>query len=831
MNTNLSLLSELKKDANKIDSKSLYICCLIFGVVAIFMTFINIISKETIMACVTAGIGIWIAFSVIGYKILKKKAWLIVSVLLCAYVVMMYFLISGGVDGFSILWLLLIPQATMYFFSLYYGGIVSIFLGISVVVYMWTPLSEIGYNYSETYVLRFPIVYFFSLILSMVIKYRIFYFRQQQNILIEKAEYANRTKSEFLANMSHEIRTPMNAIVGMCELILREETISESVRENCFNIQSSGRSLLAIINDILDFSKIESGKMEIIEKEFNISSVLNDVINMTIARKGNKKIEIMVQADPDIPSGLIGDEIRIRQIILNFMTNAVKFTKAGVVTLRISQTKQAYGINLKVSIEDTGIGITEENIEKLFQSFQQVDTHRNRAIEGTGLGLTISKRLVTQMGGFVNVSSVYGRGSTFSFVIPLKVSNNAPFISVKNAEKLDVVGFIDFTRLDTPQIGRQYKEIMAQISRQMNVKFAYAYNIDEIYRLINNSKVTHCFVGKEEYLENQSYFTELASKIEVIIVQDMIDAIPIPSNMKCIYKPFYTMSVAMALNNKKVSYNTSRNMNPAVTFLAPKAKILIVDDNMINLKVAVGLMKPYDMQIMTAEGGRKAISMLESTKFDLIFMDHMMPEIDGVETTNIIRNTEGDYYKNVPIVALTANAVNGVREMFLKSGFNDFLAKPIEIVELDKILKTWLPKEYIIPIGLERQKEKKIQNEMVSPKKETVISISEGLQHTFGNEELYYQVLDMYVESGLEKQGYINQLFEAKDWKNYIIEVHALKSSSQSIGALSLFELAKKLEFAGKAGEYNVIEHENAILSDLYGQVIEEAKNILSKRE
>ncbi len=831
MNTNSSLLSELKKDANKIDSKSLYICCLIFGVVAIFMTFINIISKEPVMACVTGGISIWIAFSVIGYKILKKKVWLIISILLCAYVAMMYFLISGGVDGFSILWLLLIPQATMYFFSLYYGGVISIILGVSIILYMWTPLSKIGYNYSETYILRFPIVYFFSLILSMVIKYRIFYIRQQQNILIERAEYANRTKSEFLANMSHEIRTPMNAIVGMCELILREETISESVRENCFNIQSSGRSLLAIINDILDFSKIESGKMEIIEKEFNISSVLNDVINMIIARKGNKKIEIMVQADPDIPSGLIGDEIRIRQIILNFMTNAVKFTKAGVVTLRISQTKQAYGINLKVSIEDTGIGITEENLEKLFQSFQQVDTHRNRSIEGTGLGLTISKRLVTQMGGFVNVASVYGRGSTFSFVIPLKVSNDAPFISVENAEKLDVIGFIDFTRLETPQIGRQYKEIMAQISRQMNVKFTYAYNIDEIYRLINTSKVTHCFVGKEEYLENQSYFTNLASKIEVIIVQDMIDAIPIPSNMKCIYKPFYTMSVAMALNNKKVSYNTSRDMNPAVTFLAPKAKILIVDDNMINLKVAVGLMKPYDMQIMTADGGRKAISMLESTKFDLIFMDHMMPEIDGVETTNIIRNSEGEYYKNVPIVALTANAVNGVREMFLKSGFNDFLAKPIEIIELDKILKAWLPKEYITPIGLDRQKEKEIKKEIVSPKKETFISISEGLQHTFGNEELYYQILDMYVESGLEKQVYINQLFEAKDWKNYIIEVHALKSSSQSIGALSLFELAKKLEFAGKAGEYDVIERENVILSDLYGQVIEEAKNILSKRE
>lgn len=258
---------------------------------------------------------------------------------------------------------------------------------------------------------------------------------------VEEARQAERYKSEFLANMSHEIRTPMNAIVGMCELILRENDLGESVRENCFNIQASGRSLLAIINDILDFSKIESGKMELINDEFNIASTLNDVIIMSEARKGDKKIEIFVNSDPNIPRGLVGDEVRIRQVMINLMTNAVKFTEHGSVTLTVSHTKQDYGINLFVAVKDTGIGITEENIEKLFTSFRQVDTKKNRSVEGTGLGLAISKQLVTQMGGFINVKSEYGVGTEFRFVIPLKVKDERPIVEVKQPQNIRAVGF------------------------------------------------------------------------------------------------------------------------------------------------------------------------------------------------------------------------------------------------------------------------------------------------------------------------------------------------------------------------------------------------------
>ncbi len=646
------------------------------------------------------------------------------------------------------------------------------------------------------------------------------------------AEEANRSKSDFLANMSHEIRTPMNAIVGMCELILRDQDISESVRESCFNIQSSGRSLLSIINDILDFSKIESGKLEIIESEFNIASMLNDVINMTMTRKGDKKIEIMVHADPNIPCGLIGDEIRIRQIVINLMTNAVKFTNSGAVTLNVTCSEQDYGINLKISVEDSGIGITEENLEKLFESFQQVDTRKNRSIEGTGLGLAISKRLVTRMGGFINVSSVYGQGSVFSFVIPMRVSDPRPFISVNEPEKLDAAVFIDFKKFEEPSVEQQYIVLMHEISRQLKVKMIHTDIIGKLKEIVDGGNITHCFIGKEEYLANKDYFIELASKTSVVLIQDIIDAVQLPPTIKCIYKPFYTMSAAAALNNESVIVNLNERRGSSISFSAPRARVLIVDDTDINLRVAVGLMQPYHMQLMTVDSGKAAISVLRSKDIDLVFMDHMMPEMDGVEATNIIRQMDGDYYKNLPIIALTANAVNGVREMFIESGLNDFIAKPIELTALDRILKKWLPADKIMPpiTASYGKNDRRGAAVVKTPDDGEHISVSKGLGYTGGSEDAYYEILEMYVRKGDEKSGQISAYAAEESWKNYITEVHALKSTSLNIGAVKMSEFAKRLELAGKSGDYDVIRKENDGLLRLYGEVIEEGKALLAER-
>lgn len=656
--------------------------------------------------------------------------------------------------------------------------------------------------------------------------------KQSEELRLAKiaAEDANRAKSDFLANMSHEIRTPMNAIVGMCELILRENDISNIVRERCVNIQNSGKSLLSIINNILDFSKIESGNMELIEDKFNISSVLEEVINMTVTRKGCKKIEIIVLADPNIPCGLIGDEVCIKQIIINLMTNAVKFTHSGAVTLSVSHIVQEDSIILKISVEDTGIGITEENLNRLFTSFQQLDTRKNRSIEGTGLGLAISKRLLTQMGGTINVSSVYGQGSVFSFEIPLKISDARPFISVNEPEKLYAAVFIDFEKIENSVVKKQYTTLMNEISSLLGVKMVHTVSLSELKTTISERKITHCFIGKEEYIENKDYFDKISLELNVSLIQDITDSIQLPASIKCIYKPFYVMSVALALNNEADNYNKIERLSSSVSFTAPKARVLIVDDAEINLKVASGLMQPYNMELITADSGPSAINKIRFQNIDLVFMDHMMPEMDGVEATRIIRSMNGEYYKKLPIIALTANAVNGAREMFKESDFNDFIAKPIELLALDRVLKKWIPADKIETLTSKDNTTDDLKNNSNNINKEKHILVSKGLTYTSGNKDVYYEILEMFVQDGIEKIEQLNSYVENEDWKNYIIKVHALKSTSLTIGAVMLSEFAKKLELAGKSEDFGIIRKENKKLLNLYNEVISEGRSLLENR-
>ena len=681
---------------------------------------------------------------------------------------------------------------------------------------------------------------------------------------LEAAKTAEQYKSDFLANMSHEIRTPMNAIIGMCELILREENLSESVRENCFNIQSSGRNLLAIINDILDFSKIDSGKMELVYEEFSLASTLNDVLNTSDVRRGSKDLKILVDVDPNIPRGMLGDEVRIRQIILNLMTNAIKFTKKGSVTLTVSCSTQDYGVNLLVSVADTGIGITEENIETLFTSFRQVDTKKNRSVEGTGLGLAISKNLIKKMGGHIDVKSEYGVGSEFHLVIPLQVTNSDPFVSVREPDKIHAAACFEENKY-----AAEKARLFNKMGRRLGVDFKYIESMEKLKEEHAARNFTHIFVGKDEYLKDSDFLKNNVKDARIFAIQDRIDDLTLIEGTQRIYSPLYVLPVVSALNQESVVFNLNERSNSVTHFTAPKAKILLVDDNVINLKVAMGLMQPYHMQILTAVSGPEAIRLLESADFDLVFMDHMMAGMDGVEATSIIRSKEDAYYKNLPIIALTANVANDAREMFLSSGFNDFLAKPIELTSLDRILRHHLPKEYIQApskaepkktVAPEPVKQKEAKQEAViqeQPKQELpkqektmqeqvkqelakqellseedtspLLDPEKGISF-IGDEEGYREILALYVELAAEKIPLIKEMFEQKDWKDYIIEVHALKSTSLNVGAAKLSELAKELELAGKAGKLDDSwKEKNDVVLKLYGRVIDAAQKYLGE--
>lgn len=642
------------------------------------------------------------------------------------------------------------------------------------------------------------------------------------------AKAAENSKSDFLSNMSHELRTPMNAIIGMCELMLRETDINDQAKEYCYNIRSSGKSLLEIISDILDFSQIESGEMVLTEEEFDIVSIINDVTDTALNRIGGKKIEFIVHVDPNIPKGIIGDEFRIRQVILNLVSNAIKYTRSGAIVLDISCTHQNYGINLNVSVTDTGIGISEENYDKLFMRFHQIDSGKKKATEGVGLGLAISKQLVTIMGGFIDVTSEYGVGSEFRFSVPLGVSNDAPFVSVKNAENMNVVAYFDSRKFTHKYVPLAYKKLASRINQALKARYTFNKTFESLKANIESEDVTHCFIGKEEYIRNPEYFDKLSEKISVFVVQNRMDAIKPGGNIKTIIKPFYILNCAAALNSSSDLASMNEINKGMINFSAPSAKVLVVDDNIVNLKVAAGLMRPYGVQVITAESGESAISVLRSKDIHLVFMDNMMPGLDGVETMHKIRGMSDEYFKKVPIVALTANAVNGTRETLIAEGFDDFMTKPIELSALDRVLSTYIPETLMEPPLEAAPLQPMAQDVNIVPHKSALLDTTEGLLYTGNDSEIYSDILALFVKESAEKIKHITCLCELGDWKSYIVEVHALKSAAKNIGADSLSEFAKELEFAGKSNSFNFIKEKNSTFTDLYSSVSKEVSRYLS---
>lgn len=608
----------------------------------------------------------------------------------------------------------------------------------------------------------------------------------------EEMERAANMKSDFLANMSHEIRTPMNAVIGMAEMALRED-LPENAREYVNEIKASGKSLLTIINDILDFSKIESGKMDIVPVEYEPMSIVNDVTNIVMTRLEDKDVEFILDIDPDIPNRLYGDVDRIKQVILNITNNAVKFTNDGQVILHLTFDKSGEEeIVLKGAVEDTGIGIKKEDMHKLFLSFQQLDSKRNRNIEGNGLGLAICKQLLALMDGAIDVKSVYGQGSTFFFEIPQKVLDDRASISVKEDKHIVAAGLI--------ANGYVRSQLQASIHK-LGVDYVDLQGEKEL-SLLQEKGVSYLFVESVLLTERMKEFIEQNLQITAVLITDIKENIGYNvKNLLIVKKPVYTLNLAMIFNNEDIHYNNYESNMEIFDFIAPDAEILIVDDNAINLTVAEGLLEPLQMKIDTATGGKEAVEKISSHIYDIVFMDHMMPEIDGVETTHIIRRFHKEY-DAVPIIALTANAVDGTMEMFLREGMNDFVAKPIEIRILVSKVKRWLPSEKIQKVLVT---EKRADKEGVTDGIHTLPQIGdldvESALRLVGSEKLFWSVLRDYYKVIEQKAATIRALEQAENWTAYTIEVHALKSASKQIGAHSLSEKAAMLEQAGNSGD------------------------------
>ncbi len=555
---------------------------------------------------------------------------------------------------------------------------VPIFLYDNLIGFISTGSNRGNIQYSESHVKMLDISG--KLFANATRKYEI---DKQLRNAHEEALLSSQAKSNFLANMSHEIRTPLNAILGMSEIVIGEST-GRNIRNYAMEIKKASKSLLAIINDILDISKIESGKFEIIEEEYSISSLLKDIISLLKIRLEDKPILLTTFIQSDLPNILYGDEIRIKQILINLISNAIKFTKMGNINLAVECVEQNDDtLELVFTVSDTGIGISEEDIQRLFIQFERVDTKKNRNIEGTGLGLAITKQLCELMHGTISVESKQNVGSTFKVRIPQKYKQLEPIVNkAKNAK------ILVFENREV--CINSFKRVMDDLNASCTV----CTNESELTQYLSKQSFDYLFAP----IIHREKIKNLCSKMNIvtnIIFMVEPNDLTVYSDETVVSLPINCIQIA------KIFGNTNTNVQKkeeTYSFIAPTAKVLVVDDNRINLLVAEGLMKPYNIILETAEDGAIAVEMIKNNKYDLVFMDHMMPEMDGIEATAVIRKIEDDYYKKLPIIAFSANALVGAKEFFIKEGMDDILSKPIEVKKLNIILKKWIPKEKQVTI-------------------------------------------------------------------------------------------------------------------------------------
>lgn len=558
---------------------------------------------------------------------------------------------------------------------------------VDLIIYFWLP------NYFSGSVIAIGLV--ILLVISFINTMKDVLYLEKEK---QKAITASEAKGNFLSNMSHEIRTPINAVLGMDTMILRE-TKEENIREYAMNIQNAGQTLLSLINDILDFSKIESGKMEIIPVEYDFSSMIHDIVNMIKMKANDKGLEMKVSVDNTLPFRIYGDEVRIRQVLINLLNNAVKYTPEGSVSLNVQGTRAGENVLLTFEVKDTGIGIKEEDISKLFSRFERIEEERNRNIEGTGLGMSITLQLLKMMESELRVESTYGVGSTFAFTLSQKIIKDEP-------------------------VGDLQERI-----RSMSSEFKYA-----------------------------------------------------------------------------------------ASFVAPNAHVLVVDDNKMNLNVFRNLLKQTKCRVAEAESGMECLELVQNNHYDMIFLDHMMPEVDGIETLHRMKALTDYPCKSTPVIALTANAISGAREMYLKEGFDDFLSKPIRPEKLEKMIVQYLP-EHLLQTEVEQQETEMPETKSEKQKQCTLPEI-EGIDYESAlcyapNEEMllesmreFYVMVDRDAEA---LKGFYDALeTEAGSLDGYRIKVHAMKSTAALIGACALSEQAKRLEFAAKDHEMETIYKETA---------------------
>ena len=628
--------------------------------------------------------------------------------------------------------------------------------------------------------------------------------------------------NDFLANVSHEIRTPINAIIGLSGIGIEEEHDPEK-KANLVSVRNAGLRVAEQIGDILDYSEIDRKRLVTNFEDYMLASLLNDLVNELRPYK-QEQIELVIDVDPAIPSVLHTDVSKLRKILRHLIMNGLKYTREGGVYVRICAEKQEYGINLFIEVTDTGIGMTEEECERIAERFYQADSGRSRKSGGLGLGMAVVSGFVASLGGFMTLKSKPGEGTTVRVSIPQKVVNAEKCMSVADSDRLVLGAYLNFEKFPHPIVREFYDTMVRNIVGGLHLKMHRVDNVSNLIKLTHSVQLTHLFVGEEEYQAAREHLEQLTSKLMVVVVADHGFSLPEGSKARILEKPFYCFPVAALLNMVPGTETEEGSM------YCRGVRALVVDDEPMNLTVALNIFRRYGMEVSTAVSGQESIDMCREKQYDIVFMDHMMPGMDGVEAMRRIRAEGGREHGAVPIVALTANAVSSAKEMFLSVGFDGFVSKPIELVELERVLKRVLPKS---AITYERKPET-VQGSLVEtaevestktvggeadPFSEKLaacgVDVSCGIRYSAGDEDFYHVLLEQYVKEASDKLEKMQRFFAEKDLKNYQIVVHALKSTSRTIGNSVLSDHAKELEDAAKAGDYDFIAgHQEAVLGE-----------------
>lgn len=740
------------------------------------------------------------------------------------------------------------------------------FLYVALLLYHFLVLGTINAEMKEEDLLRLTMGVAAVLGSLTVTRYRINRRkgeRAKYESMQEQLATAVRQNAQFLSNVSHELRTPVNMVIGISEVALGK-ALSPEIRNDIYSIKMAGKRLSGQINNIIDYTESVGGTLTAVQESYMITSVVNDVITMAALQNSRHKLELVFDIDPRVPSVLIGDAEKIIHILRILVENSLKFTEEGGVCLSIGFRRESYGINLLIDISDTGIGMDSSQLGQIVDDFYQADSGSRRYAGGLGLGIPIARGLLHSMGGFVHFESREQQGLQVHITIPQGVEDETPCIVMPNASRMCIACYFRPEKYSRDEVRKYYDSMMLHLVEGLGVEGYQAHNFNGLLKLRREHNLTHIFIAQAEYMGNAPYYEELAESVQVAVIADKDFVLDAGSRLLVLRKPFFALSIVNLLSGQEQD-NKFEDAQAAGRrpFTCPGVRVLAVDDEEMNLAVAKGVLGSYGMQVDICSNGRDAIECCTQTAYDIVFLDHMMPGFDGVETLRRIREIDNGIYKDLPVIALTANTLSGAREMFRNEGFSEFIPKPIERLVLERVLRRVLPENCIRydmePVaskeptrgtasGSEGQAKREGTKSAASLEKQlsgeaaeetgTVqaygslvragINVGLGLDYCGGEEEFYREMLQMFHDQAQEKRAEIVSLYEGVDWKNYAIKVHALKSTALTIGAEELSCRAKELERAGKEGDTEYIRENHSLLLEMYGQVCESIEKYLS---